>query len=261
MPFTPAHAAAAYPFRRTRLIFSALVVGCLAPDFEYYLRLSPEGHFGHTPAGLFLLDLPLGLLVLLLFHAYAKQPLWSWLPERMRVKIPLGTRNLPARTPAQVLLLCLSIVIGAATHIVWDSFTHHRYWPYDHLPFLRYVLVLPILGHTQVYNLLQHVSTVLGLLALGLWWMQWSRHAPQLKAEFQEQGPATKGRAVLGAAIAIAMGGALLRAWIGAGVPSGRRSAALFIVEVVITSITVFWIEVVAYGAVLALREKERRTR
>ena len=39
MPFTLSHAAAALPFRRTRLIKSALVIGCFAPDFEYFIPL------------------------------------------------------------------------------------------------------------------------------------------------------------------------------------------------------------------------------
>ena len=46
MPFTPAHVAAALPFRRTRLIWSALIVGTIAPDLEYYVRLNADGRSG-----------------------------------------------------------------------------------------------------------------------------------------------------------------------------------------------------------------------
>jgi hypothetical protein len=35
VPFTLAHGAAALPFRRFHLVFSALLVGTFAPDFEY----------------------------------------------------------------------------------------------------------------------------------------------------------------------------------------------------------------------------------
>jgi hypothetical protein len=42
MPFTLSHAAAALLFRRTRLVLSAVVVGCCAPDFVYFLE------FGRT---------------------------------------------------------------------------------------------------------------------------------------------------------------------------------------------------------------------
>ena len=44
MAFTVSHAVIALPFRRSRrLVFSALVVGSMAPDFEYYLRLTFTG--------------------------------------------------------------------------------------------------------------------------------------------------------------------------------------------------------------------------
>jgi hypothetical protein len=227
----------------------------MAPDFEYYARLTPAGHFGHSPAGLLLLDLPLGILVLWLFHAYAKQPLWSWLPERTRVRIALGPPRLPASNARQFALLCLSIVVGAATHIVWDSFTHHRYWPYYHLAFLRHVLVLPILGRSPVYNLLQHVSTVVGILVLALWWMQWLRNTPPISLRAERRG--SRRRALL-AILAIAFAAALIRAWIGAGIPSNRRTAAIFIVEAVISGTTILWVEVVAYGALVAKREDKQ---
>lgn len=227
----------------------------MAPDFEYYARLTPAGHFGHLPAGLLLLDLPLGLLVLWMFHAYAKQPLWSWLPERTRVRIAPGPPRLPADDARQFALLCLSILVGATTHIVWDSFTHHRYWPYYHMAFLRHVLVLPILGHAPVYNLLQHVSTVAGMLAMAVWWMQWLRSTAPVSPNGAPR-PAVRGRAALGVILAIALAAALVRAWIGTGTPITRRAVALFIVETAISAVTVFWVGVVAYGTMLA---KKRR--
>ena len=39
MPLTIAHPAAVLPFRHSRLPISALVIGSLAPDFEYFLHL------------------------------------------------------------------------------------------------------------------------------------------------------------------------------------------------------------------------------
>jgi Domain of unknown function (DUF4184) len=67
VPFTLAHGAAALPFRRLHLVFSGLLVGAFAPDFEYFLRCSPDDGFGHTLLGTFVLTLPLALLVLWLF--------------------------------------------------------------------------------------------------------------------------------------------------------------------------------------------------
>ena len=64
MPFTVSHAAAALPFRRARLVTSALVVGTMAPDFEYFLPLKTHDTFGHTFPGILVLTLPVALLVL-----------------------------------------------------------------------------------------------------------------------------------------------------------------------------------------------------
>ena len=83
MPFTPAHIAAVLPFRRTRMLWSALVVGAVAPDLEYFLRMSPQGRYGHTLAGLFVFTLPLGLLTLWLFHAFVKAPFVDLMPDSL----------------------------------------------------------------------------------------------------------------------------------------------------------------------------------
>src|SRR6185437_3635129 len=120
MPFTPAHAAAVIPFQRTRLIPSALVIGCFSPDFEYFLRLAPKGGFGHTLAGLFLFDLPVSLLVLWLFHAYAKEPILTWLPAGVHRRLPSSTALSSMRNACGIALISISILIGAATHLLWD---------------------------------------------------------------------------------------------------------------------------------------------
>ena len=39
MPFTLAHAAAALPLRRFKLVWSALVIGSFAPDFWLFMGL------------------------------------------------------------------------------------------------------------------------------------------------------------------------------------------------------------------------------
>lgn len=57
MPLTFAHPAAILPFsRQSKYIhFSALVLGSMAPDFEYFLRGRPVGEIGHSFTGFLLL--------------------------------------------------------------------------------------------------------------------------------------------------------------------------------------------------------------
>jgi hypothetical protein len=60
LPLTLAHPAAVLPFRRW-FVFSGLVIGSLAPDFEYFLYVPDSLRIGHTLPGVFLFCLPVGL--------------------------------------------------------------------------------------------------------------------------------------------------------------------------------------------------------
>src|SRR5882672_6336607 len=69
MPFTLAHPAAVLPLRRwPRLDFVALVIGSMTPDFGYYLLLPDMRLETHSFAGSLETCLPVGLLLVLLFH-------------------------------------------------------------------------------------------------------------------------------------------------------------------------------------------------
>ena len=86
LPFTLAHPAAVLPLRRI-LVFSALVVGSMAPDFHYFLGLRPHDHFSHSIRGAFIFCLPVGLAVLWLFQHVMKLPLISLAPERHQERL------------------------------------------------------------------------------------------------------------------------------------------------------------------------------
>lgn len=250
MPFTFAHAAAALPFRRTRLIFSAVVVGCMAPDFMYFIRLGPFGKIGHTFTGLFVFDLPVGLVVLWLFHRYAKEPLWAWLPSAMRKRTKLGPSHISLGSPSEFALISLSILIGSVTHILWDSFTHAAYWPYRHWIYLHEFMQVPIFGRVQHYKVFQIVSTILGMLLLPLCWMR----GPNTSAEpsSPQVSPHSTGRemTVLAVVTCVALGAAAVRAIPGARI--SHHYGQLFATEAFTTATTVFWIETILYGALRA---------
>jgi hypothetical protein len=137
VPFTLAHGAAALPFRRFHLVLSALLVGTLAPDFEYFLRLSPDDGFGRTLVGTFALTLPLALLVLWLFHTFVKRPVAGLLPDAIQRRLTNHVPEFTFRGPVRFALIVNSILLGIVTHLVWDSFTHANTWPYRHWPVLR----------------------------------------------------------------------------------------------------------------------------
>lgn len=250
MPFTLSHPAAAIPFLRTRLVPSALVIGCMAPDFEYFMHFAPEGGFGHTLAGAFLFDLPVALVVLWLFHAYAKDPLYTWLPASVQRRIRLGPAALPIGNMAQFALVLLSILIGVATHILWDSFTHPDFWPYQHWQFLHRTIEFPVYGSMEYLRVLQHGSTVLGAVALALWFWLWFRRTAPIEPE-PAPCPRKHHRGALVLISMVALIAAVLRACelSEPGGPYYDIGKKELIARAIITAMDVFWLGVVAYGA------------
>jgi hypothetical protein len=169
VPFTLAHAAAALPSRRLRLIPSAVIIGTFAPDFEYFLRFAPDRGFGHTWRGILELSFPLAILVLWIFHTFVKVPVIGLLPDGLRRRLVGQAFGFEFCGAGRLLLIAASILLGIGTHVVWDSFTHPYYWPYRHWSLLRETLRVPVLGTIPYYKLFQHGSTVLGLAILLVW--------------------------------------------------------------------------------------------
>ena len=257
MPFTLSHAAAALPFRRTRLIFSAVVFGSFAPDYEYFLRFGPWGKFGHSTLGIFVFDLPVSLIMLWLFHRYAKEPLWAWLPTPIRQRVVLGPRTLPLKNIGQITLVLVSILIGVITHILWDSVTHSYYWPYYHWPLLSQTVQLPLLGSTEYFKFFQIASTLLGALALVVWCVVWyltTAPVPQQNNPRYTYNERTS--LLVTSAIAILAG--IIRGWAGMNSAVNFNPLAVFLAEAVITTMSIFWLEVVIYGILRDIQFKRK---
>jgi len=244
MPFTLSHAAAALPFRRTRLVMSALVFGCFAPDLEYFIWLRPHGHLGHTIPGLFLFDLPAALVALFLFHSFAKAPLVACLPAHLRERLRNG--EYPERSISRFALICLSILIGAATHILWDSFTHSGSWLGHHWAFLRTNVPVPIFGFRDWAGIFQYISSVLGIAVILLWFIQWYRNTPPHHLE-ADRGFFSRDRIVVAAAFVTAILAGLVRGAI-SGLPKGVHGYQRFLTDASIAAITVFCVEILVYG-------------
>lgn len=255
MPFTLSHAAAAFPFKRTRLITSALIIGCFAPDFEYFIPFQHHSSFGHTFRGAFLLDLPLSLIVLWFFHRYAKEPLAACLPVKARARLQIEPRNLTISSPSRLALIVLSILVGIATHIFWDSFTHPGYWISDHLPFLNNVVIFPLFGPRPWYEILQYFSSAFGIAVLLLWALQWYRRATPVSPRPNRKAIKVD-RIALACSFLIAMFAALMRA-VEFGLPNGVHGSQRFITIIAITAIAVFSFQIVIYGIV---RDRTRST-
>jgi hypothetical protein len=248
VPFTLAHGAAALPFRRFHLVFSALLVGTFAPDFEYLLRLSPDDGFGHTLLGTFALTLPLALLVLWLFHNFVKRPVVGLLPDVIQRRLTNHLGEFTFRGPVRFALIVSSILLGIMTHLVWDSFTHANTWPYRHWPILSQQFHVPLVGTIPLYEVLQHGSTLIGIGILSIWLAfcyrvtEPSSHPPSNRV-----WPVR--RMLMGCCFfMVALVGGIVRATTAIGIPDGHPAEKRFVGLVVVTAVALVWWQLVIYG-------------
>jgi hypothetical protein len=251
MPFTPAHVAAVLPFRRSRLIWSALVVGAMAPDFEYFLRMSPQDRYGHTLNGLFLFTLPVALMTLWLFHVYVKVTFIELMPYGFERRLAGSAGEFRFGGASRFALIIASLLVGIATHLIWDSFTHGNTWTTRRWTALGQRVQVPHIGFVPLYKLLQQVSTVVGLAILAVWLVAWYRSgkddALRGKERMQDAWPPQK--IVTLAAITVgAAGGATFRAVTAIGIPSNHSTLALFVGDLAVTMIALMWWQLVALG-------------
>ncbi len=184
MPFTLSHPAAIIPFARRPFVLSALVIGSMSPDFEKFLTLSSKASFAHTIPGLFVFCLPASLIIFFLSHFWFKKPLFSLLPLAIQERLQPALTDFQFRPPRQFALVAASILLGALTHVTWDSFTHLRGWLVERIPLLQSTLLETQYGLVRVYKILQHASTIIGASFIGFWLFKWLRRSPRRKLGF-----------------------------------------------------------------------------
>jgi hypothetical protein len=181
MPFTLAHPAAVMPLRRLKFLQAqALIIGSMMPDLPYFFPgwfLSRYVHKldTHTFVGSFRLDIPFGLIVLCA-TLLLRYPLTALLPDRAKWICLDAAKRFTAR-PLNWLLAIPSILIGAWTHMLWDSFTHDGGWMVQRVDALR--AWVTVFGYTgQVCHILQYISSVFGLIVLAYWYYLATKEAP-----------------------------------------------------------------------------------
>ncbi|MFI0152836.1 DUF4184 family protein [Streptomyces lydicus] len=183
MPFTLSHVAAVLPaVRRTGaargpLVASALVAGSLAPDMTYYAdSVVPGGmEFGavtHSLRGVLTVDV-LVTVALVGGWLLLREPVLALLPAAWRGRVYGLVRGRPwqPRSVSEFGALAgrfvLSAVLGAATHVVWDAFTHPGRWGTRLVPGLGGTA-----GGLPVSTYLQYGTSVVASVAMV--WFLWS---------------------------------------------------------------------------------------
>jgi len=255
MPLTLAHTAAALPLhavaRRRGLAvpLSALVIGSMTPDFEYLARLRPQGTIGHSAIGLVVFCLPVGLGAWLVFRSLVAPALVRLLPSGLAAAPPIGS---PARGASRMLLAAAGILLGATSHIIWDSFTHGGGWVVARVAWLRAPAAATLVPGLRWYTVLQHASTVVGLAVISIALTRWIRRQPHDARRFGD-GEAWRFVGVAAAVLAVTTVGAVLNASRAmAGTASALGLAA-------VGGMSALAIAMLVYGLIAAAREGQRR--
>ncbi|GGK70269.1 DUF4184 family protein [Rufibacter glacialis] len=167
MPFTFSHPAVILPFKGLtgkRVSLTALALGSMAPDFEFFFRMRAETDISHTLKGIFLFDIPVVLLMAILYHCWIRSPLINHLPPFLRHRFSVYQDfDWLAYFKENWLVVMTSAFLGIVTHLLCDDFTHDYGWTAKNLPLLSSSYHLA--GYAVPgYHLLQYLSSlVLGI--------------------------------------------------------------------------------------------------
>lgn len=180
MPFTFAHPAIILPLNRLpkkAISLIGLVIGSMTPDFEYFLRMRIYSIYRHTIPGIFYFDLPVGLISFFLYYCVIKDVIIDHLPQALMSRLIIFKGR-----PAIGLLLrrcpviIISIIIGAASHLFWDGFTHPHGYFVNRITFLS--ATVNVADHfIYAYKVLQHLSTLIGFAVIAYALKQMHNHS------------------------------------------------------------------------------------
>jgi hypothetical protein len=170
MPFTPAHPALLLPLLKLNPRYvsgTGLVAGAMSPDFEYFLKMSVESRFSHTVAGMFYFDLPVTFLLSVLFHSVVKFNLIGSMSAMLQSRFQQVLRfDFLSYVKKHPVAFACSALIGCASHIFWDSFTHAEGFFVTRLAFYEESYI-PFDGVAYpLWYALQHISSFAGISAI-----------------------------------------------------------------------------------------------
>jgi hypothetical protein len=260
MPFTLAHPAASIPFTRRGLVLSALVVGSVAPDLSYFMTLNTNQSFGHTIPGLFWFCLPMGLVVLWLFHSLLKRPMIALLPDGFQRRLASLVDPFAFSPLLRLWRIVVSLLIGSITHLVWDSFTHPDGWIVERFPVFETVVFRLAGSDFQIFKLLQYASSILGLAVLVWWIWKWYQKARPLPGSGLFPISTLGKWMIISFMLGIATGLAGWSTWLRTPEIDSLYSFKEFVAQIFVTGTSAFCVELIVFGLIWKGRvEKEAK--
>ncbi len=153
MPFTLSHAVLAPPLSKLsgdHLPIAALAIGTMTPDL-FRLLVKKEILLNHQFKGIIYPDLLVGLFFCLLWYVLYR----PFFFKLLGLNKPLNISSIS--TFIQFLIwMILAIIIGTATHIIWDGLTHLDFRTFAFRDFLA-----------QPFNLFHHTYPMHRVLQIG----------------------------------------------------------------------------------------------
>jgi hypothetical protein len=132
----------------------------MVPDLPFYVPVPYSRRLSHRFLGVVTVDLAAGLLVHEAWLRVVGPAVREYAPP------PIGRRVTLAR--ADAVRVVAALALGAATHVVWDAFTHGGTWGVGLVPALN-----ARVGPLPAYEWAQYAGGAAGAAAIG-WWA-WRR--------------------------------------------------------------------------------------
>lgn len=170
MPFTPSHVIAVLPFHKISknyVSMTGLIAGSVAPDFEFFLRVTLYGNISHTWLGAFVFDFPVAVFIAFVFHFIVKKAFIIHLPRPLYQRWGMyADLNWMDYLKEHKIAFLSSCIVGILTHFLWDNFTHEPGY-ISNFQFNLFLKEVVLFGKSiAIYDLLQLLSSILGLIVL-----------------------------------------------------------------------------------------------
>lgn len=146
MPFTPAHPAILLParvFPKKYFSWTALLIGSMVPDMEYFLFMTPASRISHTLYGIINFNLPVTLLLAMAWHQFAGPVILRALPFFRNFYTTIH-QDYAGWLAKHWHIFLSSALIGIASHLILDGACHREGFIVQRISYLQQPA--PVLG-------------------------------------------------------------------------------------------------------------------
>lgn len=177
MPFTPAHPALLFPLSKIRYFewcWTALIIGSIVPDFDYFIWLSSASSISHSVSGIFTFNLPLTIIMAYIWHRIIYPVVMSRL---LFFKSSLTIEYFPdffAWFRENWKSFLISASAGIVSHLIWDSFCHANGYMVHRIPFLLEFSNIGTQAIRRCY-ILWYLCSITGILMMMIWMIDFKK--------------------------------------------------------------------------------------